>query len=192
MFLYLDHGALDHCPKDITAKPQPEGEEAHRLKNHPGESIPAWTKDLRERTRKRPAWLEWSDGGALVFSPRLVHMLETWILYYALFIILLKIGNSYALMEVWGLIRKSRTMAQGPGQFQRRKKSLTQFKAKAILKCMKDLNINEVTINPVVLYWGIPLLPMRTPLFSTGLKYQGSDALGLPGKYSPWSLLLLV
>lgn len=73
-------------------------------------------------------------------------------------------------------------MAEGPGEFQRRKESLAQSKAKAILKCMKDLTINEVTINPVVLYWGMPPLPMRTPLFSTGLKHQGSNALVLPGK----------
>lgn len=76
-------------------------------------------------------------------------------------------------------------MAQGPGQFQRRKKSLIQSKAKAILKCMENLNINEVTINPVVLYWGMPPLSIRAPLFSTELKHQGSNALGLPRKALP-------
>lgn len=35
-----------------------------------------------------------------MFSPRLVHMLETKIIFHALFIIPLKIGNGYALMEV--------------------------------------------------------------------------------------------
>lgn len=37
--LYLDHKVLDHCPKDVTAKPQPEGEEAHHLKNLPGREV---------------------------------------------------------------------------------------------------------------------------------------------------------
>lgn len=71
-------------------------------------------------------------------------------------------------------------MAQSPGEFQRRKESLTQSKAKAILKRMKDLNINIV-----VLYWDMPPLPLRTLLFRPGLKHEGSNALVLPGKVRP-------
>lgn len=85
---------------------------------------------------------------ALVFPPGLVHMLETVIPFHALFIFaenrkqLCRDGSR-------GPIRRSRTMTQGHGQCQRRVERLTQSKAEAVIKSMKDRNINEVSISLV-------------------------------------------
>lgn len=37
----LNHEVRDHCSKDITGKPKPEGGEASCLKNQPGKSTAA-------------------------------------------------------------------------------------------------------------------------------------------------------
>lgn len=98
-----------------------------------------------------------------MFFPRLVYMLERMIIFHALFISLLKIENSHDLMEAYGLIRRSRTMAQGHGKFQRAVESLAHPKAKAIPKSMKGLNINKMGVNHVCYVGAWLWLPMRTP-----------------------------
>lgn len=98
-----------------------------------------------------------------MFLTRLVYMLERVIIFPALFISLLKIANSHDLMEASGLIRRSRTMAQGRGKFQRVVESPAHPRAKAIPKSMNGLSVNKMGINPM--YWlgvGLPL-PKRNP-----------------------------
>lgn len=98
---------------------------------------------------------------------RLVYMLERMIIFHALFISLLKIENSHDSMEAYGLIRRSRTMAQGHGKFRRVVESLAHPKAKAIPKSMKGLNINKMDINHVCYVGAWLLLPVRTPHHSS-------------------------
>lgn len=49
---------------------------------------------------------------------------------------------------------------------QRRVDSLTQPKAKVVLKSKKHLNIKEVSINYVVLHWGVAPSSSQNPYHS--------------------------